>query len=436
MSANTNQRADAVPEERPVRQIIAICAKHGVAYGSPDCLRGFIMALHENKHLAMDFWSAVARMSDRDAVEAADPDWLLNVIIEGVTGESLAEARTAGTWHRLLVQQLASILAGEDVRTPADRRPVQSARELRGGSASMLPRSAFAPEEMAPPPVRPDPVPVVPPLEFIASDSNTRRLSLEPDPPSAPHPPSATPPDSDTGQPQLIIPLAAYADANHASVWTRPLGGALLAVALIGSVLLVTHFRERLNTSIRAGYSSAIAAWNTPQGAQQPASASLPTAAVTSNSPSPALIPRPAVDSPNASISQASPLSGAAKTGSRQDSRPVHTGTASSESRAPASAFPPVSNVRVVVPEILMSQNLISPREPNDARGISGSHERGRVVMEAIVNKRGQVEHVHIVSGDPALRRAAIDKALSRRYQPYLLNGTPVDVSTTISVDF
>jgi protein TonB len=435
MSANTNQRADAVPEERCVRQIIAICAKHGIAYGSPDCLRGFILALHENKHLAMDFWSAVARMGDRDAVDAPDADWLLNVIVEGVTGENLAEARTAGTWHRMLLQQLASILAGEDVETPADRRPVQSARELRGGSASMLPRSAFEPEEMAPPPVRPDPVPDVRPLEFIASDSNTRRLSLEPDPPPAPHLPSAPTPDSDTGPPQLIIPLAAYADANHARVSTRLMGGVLLAAVLIGSLLLVTHYRERLNTSLRAGYSSAIATWNTPQGAQQPTS-SQPTTALTSNSPAPASTPRPVVDSPNASISQASPQSGVAKTGPRHDSRLVHTVTASSEARAPASANPPMTSARVVVPEILMTQNLISSREPDDARGTSGAHERGRVVMQAIVNKRGQVEHVHILNGDPALRRAAIDKALSRHYRPYLLNGTPVDVSTTISVDF
>jgi outer membrane biosynthesis protein TonB len=84
-----------------------------------------------------------------------------------------------------------------------------------------------------------------------------------------------------------------------------------------------------------------------------------------------------------------------------------------------------------VVPEILMSTNLVSSPELTPT-----VHSQGRVVMQAIVDRHGDVTHVHIVSGNPTLHQAAVDAALSRRYRPYLLNGKPVDVATTISIDF
>jgi protein TonB len=94
-------------------------------------------------------------------------------------------------------------------------------------------------------------------------------------------------------------------------------------------------------------------------------------------------------------------------------------------------AISPRGGAQVVVPEILMSPNLISSRAPTRT-----VRAQGRVVMQATVNRHGEVTHVHVIDGDPALHQAAVDAALSRRYKPYLLNGTPVDVATTISIDF
>ena len=56
--------------------------------------------------------------------------------------------------------------------------------------------------------------------------------------------------------------------------------------------------------------------------------------------------------------------------------------------------------------------------------------------MHAVVTSEGRVEGLRVLQGDPELRSAALDAASAWRYQPYLLNGRPVDVSTTISVDF
>ncbi|HET8668096.1 MAG TPA: energy transducer TonB [Terriglobales bacterium] len=41
-----------------------------------------------------------------------------------------------------------------------------------------------------------------------------------------------------------------------------------------------------------------------------------------------------------------------------------------------------------------------------------------------------------MVSGHPMLTAAAIDAVKQWRYKPYILNGQPVDVDTTITVNF
>ena len=83
-----------------------------------------------------------------------------------------------------------------------------------------------------------------------------------------------------------------------------------------------------------------------------------------------------------------------------------------------------------------MRQNLISSRVPIYPDAARGSHIEGLVVMHAVITAKGTVEDLHVIQGDPALRQAAIDAASAWRFRPYTLSGTPVDVSTTLTVDF
>lgn len=83
-----------------------------------------------------------------------------------------------------------------------------------------------------------------------------------------------------------------------------------------------------------------------------------------------------------------------------------------------------------------MQDYLISSRVPIYPEEAKANSITGPVVMEAVVNRDGSVGRLRVVSGDPALRRAAVEAVSAWRYRPYLLNGEPVDVSTTISVDF
>jgi TonB family protein len=90
----------------------------------------------------------------------------------------------------------------------------------------------------------------------------------------------------------------------------------------------------------------------------------------------------------------------------------------------------------VRVDPVVMEDSLLVSRVPVYPDAAKESRVQGVVVMQAIISKDGMVKHVHVVQGDSRLRGAAMESLFKRRYRPYLLNGQPVDVSTTITVDF
>jgi TonB family protein len=60
----------------------------------------------------------------------------------------------------------------------------------------------------------------------------------------------------------------------------------------------------------------------------------------------------------------------------------------------------------------------------------------GAVVLQASISKGGTIENLRVSSGPIMLRQAAVDAVSTWRYRPYLLNGQPVAIDTTISVVF
>jgi periplasmic protein TonB len=63
-------------------------------------------------------------------------------------------------------------------------------------------------------------------------------------------------------------------------------------------------------------------------------------------------------------------------------------------------------------------------------------HLQGTVVVEATISTEGRIENLQVVSGSAILARAAVDAIRMARYRPYMLNGSPVEVETTINVVF
>jgi periplasmic protein TonB len=61
---------------------------------------------------------------------------------------------------------------------------------------------------------------------------------------------------------------------------------------------------------------------------------------------------------------------------------------------------------------------------------------QGTVVVEATISTEGRIENLRVVSGSPILANAAVQAIQVARYRPYLLNGSPVEVETTIRVVF
>jgi protein TonB len=74
-----------------------------------------------------------------------------------------------------------------------------------------------------------------------------------------------------------------------------------------------------------------------------------------------------------------------------------------------------------------------SPVYPQIAREARVS---GTVVIQATISKTGVIQNLRAVSGPTMLRQSALDAVKTWRYKPYLLDGDPVDVETTVSVTF
>jgi len=60
----------------------------------------------------------------------------------------------------------------------------------------------------------------------------------------------------------------------------------------------------------------------------------------------------------------------------------------------------------------------------------------GTVVIQATISKTGAVTNPHAVSGPSMLQGPALDAVRRWRYRPYVLDGEPVEVQTTVSVTF
>lgn len=95
---------------------------------------------------------------------------------------------------------------------------------------------------------------------------------------------------------------------------------------------------------------------------------------------------------------------------------------------APDSKAPSSVNVK---PENMTLVSKVTPVYPPEAKKARVS---GTVELSAIIGKDGTVEDLTVVKGAPELAQSAMDAVRQWKYQPYLLNGDPVEVKTTINV--
>jgi protein TonB len=97
---------------------------------------------------------------------------------------------------------------------------------------------------------------------------------------------------------------------------------------------------------------------------------------------------------------------------------------------------PPLPLSRIRVGANVQQANLIkkvSPAYPSEAkaRGIQGV-----VRFTAIIDKDGSISSLTLVSGPLALYKSARDAVKQWLYRPTMLNGKPVQVVTTLEVNY
>ncbi len=73
------------------------------------------------------------------------------------------------------------------------------------------------------------------------------------------------------------------------------------------------------------------------------------------------------------------------------------------------------------------------PQYPVIARTM---HVEGTVVLAATISKAGTIENLRVVSGPLMLQQVALDAVKTWRYKPYMLDGLPVEVETSVEVVF
>jgi TonB family protein len=82
----------------------------------------------------------------------------------------------------------------------------------------------------------------------------------------------------------------------------------------------------------------------------------------------------------------------------------------------------------------VMFGQLIHKVMPQYPREAWEAHVSGSVVLHVIIGEDGHVHDITVVSGPQMLRKAYVDAVSQWVYKPYLLNGKPVPVDTTITM--
>jgi protein TonB len=84
----------------------------------------------------------------------------------------------------------------------------------------------------------------------------------------------------------------------------------------------------------------------------------------------------------------------------------------------------------------IVESNLIHRVQPAYPALARSARVQGVVEFTAVISKQGTIENLQLVRGHPLLVTAAREAILQWRYRPTILNGGPIEVITSILVNF
>jgi TonB family protein len=532
MSAYANSLQKPESFDRYVRKFRSICTMHGVEIGSRTNLPDFMRKLVEDRHLAMDFWAFIGKVSDREGGELSD-DQMLGVVVEGITDSEISEEDNGQT---RTVDDLRALLAGEDLQSqapvvmaPFPKSATSAARDedeharvedeprMRAEdnptnravdqlwsraeeSATKLsdPPASFAREKFDAKVSRPAVLPTTPPPQLdeallrleltklvqqyfdnidkrisklepnaegaasigTTATAVTRRSLAEPVSPeeteelrlrrtgktrlvleSAPAPveePLRSSTDDDDIP--MTIPLAHYSSAP--GYGKAPL---VLVLVLIGAAFAIYRdpslFRQGFAAVVRQLHDHNLVSF--PNRSTPSASPAEDTSAKTEQSqPSTGQralegtsTPPPANTSEQTASARPQPAGNVSESGNSPKATDYRVIGQTEQALTDGISSIETAGAIKVNPSI-MDENLIVQRVPAYPEGAKISGVEGDVVMQALISKEGTVKRVHVMEGDSRLRSAAEEAVYKWRYRPYVLNGRPVEVATTVTVNF
>ena len=111
-------------------------------------------------------------------------------------------------------------------------------------------------------------------------------------------------------------------------------------------------------------------------------------------------------------------------------------GGAGGSAAAPVLASPPPVNRIVRVGGRINPPRAISTPSPLYPGLARNAHAQGQVVIDAIIDERGDVTEARAISGPGLLIPAALAAVIKWRYEPTLLNGEPVSIEMHVLVNF
>jgi len=105
---------------------------------------------------------------------------------------------------------------------------------------------------------------------------------------------------------------------------------------------------------------------------------------------------------------------------------------------AVAQAAEKPNTMRIRIGGNVEAARLITKVQPIYPASAKQRGAQGSVLLHAIVSKDGRPLSMKVLNSqiDPELARAAVEAVSQWRYQPTLLNGEPVEIDTTIAVNF
>jgi protein TonB len=102
-----------------------------------------------------------------------------------------------------------------------------------------------------------------------------------------------------------------------------------------------------------------------------------------------------------------------------------------------AAAAPIPAPRRIRVGGNVQAAKLLEAPRPIYPPAAEAAGMQGTVSLHAVVTLSGGISGLAVLSSpDPSLANAAMDAVRQWRYEPTLLNGEPVEVVTTIAVNF